>query len=491
VKRIALGLLVVIVGVLVIMAVRTTRLVSHQPPAQEPVSIDLDLDAVTRRFAAALRYPTISNQDRSDIDTGAFLGLHDYLQQTYPTLHSVLTRETVNDLSLLYTWEGSDPDLDPVVLMGHIDVVPVIPGTESDWLQPPFGGVVTGGEIWGRGALDDKSSVMALMEAVEYLTQRGFQPRRTIYLAFGHDEEVGGPDGAANIAAALAARNAEPYAFVLDEGGAIADGMLPGLNGPVAIVGVAEKGFVSLELKVQGEGGHSSTPPDHTNIGILAAAITRLENHQFPARLNGAAAAMFEYLGPEMDFLPRMAFANLWLTRPVITRVLLSDHTSASMVRTTTAATIIDGGVKDNVLPINATAVVNHRILPGETIQSVIQRDIDTIDDDRVQVRDISAGADPSPISDAASPPFQLLGRTLRQVSADENILIAPYLVMGGTDAKYYSGRSANVYRFLPVQVGAEGLKLVHGTNERLSVESLGLAVRYMIQLIRNTDSLE
>lgn len=488
-KRILLALTAAVVVLLGVMTFRASTMESRQPPPADPVGIDLDDDAIARRFARALTFPTISNDDRTDIDVEAFLGLHAYLEQTYPELHATLLRETVNDLSLLYTWEGTEPDLDPVVLMGHLDVVPVIPGTEGDWAHDPYGGEIVDGEIWGRGALDDKSSVMAIVEAVEQLIGEGHRPRRTIYLAFGHDEEVGGPDGAGAIADLLEQRGAEPYAFVLDEGGAIADGLLPGMDGKVAIIGIAEKGFVNLELRVEGEGGHSSTPPEHTNIGILAAAISRLEDNPFPARLDGAAESMFDYLGPEMPFTSRLVFANMWLTRPVVTRLLVSDPTSASMVRTTTAVTIIDGGVKSNVLPINATAVVNHRILPGETRETVAARVRAVIDDDRVQVREVTSNADPSPVSDPETAAFALLGRTLRQV-APEEILVAPYLVMGGTDAKYYSGRSPNVYRFLPVMVGQDGLRLAHGTNERLSVDSLGLAVRYMIQLIRNTDDL-
>ncbi len=490
-KRLLLILLAV-AGLLVgVMAFRAATLESRQPGPAEPVRVDLDIDAIAQRFARALTFATISNDDRSDIDIGAFLRFHAYLEESYPALHEALQRETVSELSLLYTWEGSEPDLDPVVLMGHLDVVPVIPGTESDWTQPPFAGVIDGGEIWGRGAIDDKSSVMAIFEAVEHLVTAGFRPRRTVYLAFGHDEEVGGPDGAGVIADLLEGRGAEPYAFVLDEGGAITDGLIPGLEGPVAIIGIAEKGFVNLELKVEGGGGHSSTPPEHTNIGILAAAIAKLENDPFPARLDGATVSMFEVLGPEMPFLSRMVLANLWLTRPLVTRLLLSDRTSASMVRTTTAVTMIDGGVKSNVLPINAIAVVNHRILPGETRQSVATRVRQVIDDERVQVREVTSNADPSPVSDPESAAFALLGKTLRQVAPDEGILVAPYLVMGGTDAKYYSGRSPNVYRFLPVMIGQDGLQLAHGTNERISTDSLGLAVRYMIQLLRNTDELD
>lgn len=483
---------IVAVAVLLLGAILVAGAVSmesRQPAAPEPVEMDVESGPVVAHLAEAITYPTVSHDDRSNLDREAFLGLHAWMEATYPALHTALRRETVNELSLLYTWEGADPDLDPVVLMGHMDVVPVIPGTEKDWRQPPFGGVIAEGQVWGRGALDDKVTVVAILEAVERLVARGFRPRRTIYLAFGHDEEVGGLDGAAAIAATLARRDAEPYAFVLDEGGAIVDGLIPGVEAPVAIIGIAEKGFVNLELRVDGAGGHSSTPPEHTNIGILAAAVRKLEEDQFPARLDGAAGEMFRTLAPEMGFVPRLAFGNLWLTRPLLTRVFLGDRTTASMVRTTTAVTMIDGGVKANVLPITARAVVNFRIIPGETRDSVRDRVVRVIDDERVQVSMTGAGADPSPVSDPDSPAFDLVASTAVGV-AGPDVLVAPYLVMGGTDAKHYSGRSANVFRFLPVPLGSGVLELVHGTNERVEVDSLATAVAYMSRLIERSDEL-
>lgn len=490
IKRVVLlaGVLLVLLAAVTVFNASTMQ--GRQPPMQEPVTIELEMEPIVQRFSAALRYPTVSNQDRADVDTEAFLGFHAFLELSYPLVHATLARETVNELSLLYRWEGSDPSLPPVLLMGHMDVVPVIPGTEEDWKQPPFSGAVVDGEIWGRGALDDKSSVMAIMEAVEHLLAQGHQPRRTIWLAFGHDEEVGGPEGAGAIAETLAGRGVDEFAFVLDEGGAIVGGEAMGLDGSVAVIGVAEKGFISLELSVEGEGGHSSTPPEHTTIGILAAAITRLENSPFPARLDGAVEEMFGYIAPEMGFGARLAFANLWLTRPLVVRMMLGSPQTASMVRTTTAVTMMDAGVKDNVLPIDATAVVNHRILPGETRESVMARVREVIDDERIQVRDISSSQDPSPISNPESPAFALIAKTLRQIDPDPDLTITPYLVMGGTDAKYYSGRSDNVFRFLPIRIGPEGLRLAHGTNERIDIDALNAGVRYMIQLVRNTDEL-
>jgi carboxypeptidase PM20D1 len=477
-----------VLSLAVVLVARTARFNSLQAGPEGQVEIAVDEREAASRFAATLMFPTISFQDPTQLDSLAFRDLHSYLESTYPLVHSNLEREVISGLSLLYTWEGRDPTLDPVVLMGHMDVVPVIPGTEGDWTHPPFGGVIADGYVWGRGAMDDKSSVLAILEAVEALIRDGHQPGRTIYLAFGHDEEIGGGDGARVIANLLSERRREGLAFVLDEGGVIAEGLMPGIDGPVAIIGIAEKGGVDLELKVEGAGGHSSMPPERTNIGILARAITRLEENQFPGQLDGAAMSMFRYVGPEMKFLPRLMFANLWLFRPLVERELVRNPQTAAMVRTTTAATIIEGGVKSNVLPINATAVVNLRILPGETVETVTERVREVIDDERVQVT--GAGREPSPVSDPDSPAFRLLGKTLRQVIPDDDLVISPYLVMGGTDARYYAGLSENVYRFFPARIGEEDIERAHGTNERLSVESFSASVRYFYQLIKNSDEL-
>lgn len=489
-KRIGLGVLglvVLLAGVLVANALRLTPASVEVEPAP---ALLFDSDASVARFAGAVQLRTISFENVEDTDTSAFLAFHDYVEAAYPLVHEALAREVVGDLSLLYTWEGSEAELDPVVLMGHMDVVPVIPGTEGDWAHDPFGGVVSDGFVWGRGTMDDKVSVIAILEAVEILLGEGHRPRRSIYLAFGHDEEVGGPRGAGAIAEALAARGAEPYAFVLDEGGTIADGLVPGVEGLVALVGVAEKGYLSLELLVEGPGGHSSMPPSETNIGILAAAIARLQAEPFPASLDGASRDMLVRLAPHMPLAARIVMGNLWLFEPAVEWGMAADPTSAAMLRTTTAPTIIEGGVKANVLPIVARAIVNHRIKPGETPESVMTRVIETIDDPRVQVSVSGEDAQPpSAVSDPDGAPFQLVARTIHETTA-EDVIVVPYLVVGGTDAKYFSGRSDNVFRFLPARFEEDAMTRFHGTNERMSIDGYLASIRFFHQLIRNSDGL-
>lgn len=482
------GLGLLVLGLLVF---RALSLDSRQLDGVARVAVPVDSAGAIERLAGSIRIPTISFEDTQAIDSTAFRALHDYLAASFPRTHATLERETVAGLSLLFTWTGSEADLEPVVLMGHLDVVPVIPGTETQWTHPAFGGVVAGGYVWGRGTLDDKVSVLAILEAVEALVSEGFRPGRTVYLAFGHDEEVGGNEGAAAIARTLEARGAEPYAMVVDEGGAITRGQVPGIEGAVALVGTAEKGYVNTELVVEGAGGHSSTPPEHTNIGILAAAIGRLEASPFPAGLDGPGMAMFDYLAPEMSLALQVPLANRWLFGPLLKAVLLADPGSAAMIRTTTAVTLVDGGVKANVLPAHARAVVNHRIRPGETMNTVLERVRDVVDDERVQVRILGSDArDPSTVSDADGPAFAMVARTVQEVLADEKVVVAPYLVVGGTDAKHFSGRSPAVFRFLPVPFEADGLARMHGIDERVSVAGYLDAVRFFRRLLENTDRL-
>ncbi|MEJ2540859.1 MAG: M20 family peptidase [Gemmatimonadota bacterium] len=466
----ALAALLVLAGIVVL---RAATLSSDQVEVEPATDLlELDEGAAASRLAGALRFETVSVVPPAPVDTAAFLGLHDYLETTYPRVHAALRRERVNRLSLLYTWEGSEPGLEPAVLMGHLDVVPVIPGTEEDWTHGAFEGVVAEGRIWGRGAMDDKVTVLGILEAVEALLAQGYRPRRTIHLAFGHDEEVGGPMGARAMADTLARRSPE-LAVVLDEGGAVIRNTVPGLPGPVALVGIAEKGFLSARLRVEGQGGHSSVPPASTTVGILSEAIRRLEENPFPLRLDGPARSMR-------------------LTRPLVKRMVGASAEGAAMLRTTTAATMFEAGVKDNVLPITAEAVVNFRIRPGETVESTLDRVREVIDDSRVVVTRLYEGGaqDPSPVSDPDSQAYRLLARSIRESLGLGDVPVIPYLLVGGTDAKYYAGRSSNVLRFLPVDFGDAGLEAIHGTDERIPVEGFAGAVRFFHRFIRGLDTL-
>ena len=471
--------LVLLVGVTV---ARTVRYGSLQPVV-EPAPEVASPAGAAERLAGSIRIRTISHEDPTAFDPQAFQALHAYLKAEFPRVHSQLRRETVGTHSLLYTWPGSDPSLKPILLMGHLDVVPVEPGTEEKWQETPFSGRIADGFIWGRGAIDNKFSVLGTIESVEMLLGEGFRPTRAVYLAYGHDEEVGGTRGAREIAALLKRRGVE-LEMVLDEGGVIGDGLLPGISTPTALVGIAEKGFVSIELSTRGAGGHSSMPPRQSTIGILGAAIARLEENPMPARLEGPTQQLFERIGPRLPFAQRAVFANLWVTRPLVMRKLEESPTTNAMVRTTTAVTIFQAGTKENVLPSRARAVVNFRILPGDSVPGVIEHVRRVINDSRVEVRPVGFSAEPSRISSPHSESFRTLERTIQSVVPEA--IVAPFLVVVVTDARYYGGLSRNVFRFMPVRLTSRDLERMHGTNERIAIRDYERAIRFYRQLILN-----
>lgn len=445
--------------------------------------IAADSMKVAQHLAGAIRFPTISPADPADFDGKPFVELAAYLRETYPLVHSRLELEVISDYSLLYTWRGSNPDLDAALFMSHLDVVPVEEGTSELWTHPPFSGAIEDGFVWGRGALDIKCGVIVWLEAVEALLAEGIVPERTVHLAFGHDEELGGTEGAAAIAKSLEDRGTK-LAFLFDEAGTISDDnpLLPGVD--TAMVFVAEKTYLTLRLTAHGRGGHSSLPPRHTSIGKLASAIHRLEANSMPARLTDTMRAMLEVSAPYQSFMRRFAFNNLWLTEGSVVGQLLEDDLQRVMVQTSTAATVIRGGVKDNVVPETAEAMVNFRLLPGDTPDDVIAHVRKTVDDPEIDIESLGWSPAPPPASiDGAG--FQLIRESVNELLPDAVIL--PALLPGATDTRHYTRIAKDVYRFVPVRVSMTLMKSFHGRDERMGVAHLGDAVDMAMGLVRRS----
>lgn len=473
-----------LLALVAVLLVNTLRLTSHQLPgvAAAP-AVAVSPDSALARLAGAVRIATVSTTDSSQTDTAQFSRFDAYLTHAFPLVHQHLRLEKFNRYGLLYTWSGTNPALKPVLLLGHYDVVPVLPGTDRHWAQPPFGGQQAGGYLYGRGTLDDKASVLAQLEAVEYLLKTGFLPVRTLLLAFGHDEETLGRRGAGAIAAALARRGTRAE-FVLDEGGVVKTDGVAGLQKPVALVGISEKGYLSLALTATGQGGHSAMPPVQTSIGAVAAAVVKLEQHPFPARLDGGDDHLLDYLASEVPLGQRLVFSNRWLFAPLIKKILAATPAGNATLRTTTAPTIFRAGAKDNVLPIDATATINFRLLPGDSVAGVIREVRRLVDDDNITIRVLGRPTAPSPVSDPAAPAFQRLHRTIRSVFPAA--IVAPYVVTGATDSRQYAALSPNIYRFLPTLINQEGIESIHGSNERLPVRNYSLMVQFYAALIQN-----
>lgn len=483
-RLIGLGL-VILTTVLV---VRTLTFTLDQGPMPKAASVKVDEAGALARLQTALRIKTVTQSEAPQFDPKAFDDLHAHLAKSFPKTFTTLSTETVNRHTLLLTWKGSDPKLDPVLLMAHQDVVPIDAITKDEWLHDPFAGDIADGYIWGRGAIDVKTGVLGILEAVETHLSEGYQPKRTIYLSFGHDEEIGGNQGAKAVAALLKSRGIH-LSWVLDEGGVIIQGVIPGVAGPVALVGIAEKGYVSLKLTAKGAGGHSSMPPPQTAVGIVAHAVTRLEQSPFPAQMTHAGR-FFSVVGPKMPFQKRLIFANLWLFEPLVIRILSGQKSMNASLRTTTAATMFNAGVKDNVLPTRAEAVINFRILPGETPETVQRRVKAVIADPRVTVQSAGDGfgVAPSKVSATASESFEMIRSTIRENTQDPDLVVAPYLVVGATDSRYFESIADNTYRFLPVRMMPDDVDRMHGINERMSVKNYLEAIRFYYLLVRNTD---
>ena len=452
-----------------------------------PTPPAVDVAAAAEMLGAAIRIQTVTYAS-GDPKPGAdqpWIDLEAALRARYPTVFAKMMMEKVLTHAMLMTWTGTDASLPPVILMAHQDVVPVNPGTDADWTHGPFGGVVADGYIWGRGAMDDKGSLIAILEAGEALAKSNWTPKRTIIFAFGHDEEVSGA-GAREIYALLKSRNVTP-AMVLDEGYAVLDNY-PLTNKPAALIGVAEKGYISLQITATTEGGHSSRPPRESGAVRIARALVALEENQMPADLSARPFnQMIEAVAADLPFATRLAFANQWLLGSVIKDQVGGDASANAIVRTTTAPTMMTGSIKDNVLPQRASAVVNFRIHPNDTVASVAQhvKDVTShIEGLTIAQYEDGIGSEPSPVSSTDSEAYRVLEAVARTTGGSQ-VPVAPALVIGATDARYASAISKDaIYRFAPAIYDDADLNGFHGTNERLSVENLGRMIKGYAQIM-------
>lgn len=481
IKRIAqiVGVLILIfVIVLLFNTIRfsSVQTLTHSNPA--PALTDSSI----LHFQRAISYRTVSHGDPSKFDSTAFIAFRKYLESTYPNMHANLEREVVAGHSLLYKWQGTEVALKPVVLMAHQDVVPIEEATKSMWTCDPFAGTVKDQFIWGRGTTDDKINLIAICEAVEKHLMSGFRPERSVYLVFGHDEEVGG-SGALSIANLLKQRGIQAE-MVMDEGGIITKEKIPGLTKAVALLGTAEKGYLSLVLTVEISGGHSSMPEKETAIDVLAKAIVQLRSQPFEAEFSEPMLNFFENIGPEMPFFPRLAIANQWLFKSMLVSTYDQSGPGSAMMRTTLVPTIIQAGIKDNVVPTQAKCTVNLRLLPGDQFEEVIERVKRIINDTRVKIERVENGADSeaSTVSAVDGFGYRTIDTVIKQTYPD--VLTAPFLLIGGTDSRHFEEVSKSIIKFSPM-IDPIGF---HGIDERVSLESYQTAIWFYYHFLRCTN---
>ena len=480
---------IIILVLLVFIFITALRALFFTPKKDKSEKIELadekvDVDRYCESLTGAIKIRTISNYDRELVDWNEFEKFHKYLEERYPLVHKTLERTEIAEASLIYKWEGSDPSLDAIALLSHQDVVPVNEGTENDWEHDPFEGYNDGEFIWGRGAMDMKNHLIAVMESVEQLIADGFTPTRTLYLCLGHNEEVvAAPDnGARQIVEHLKGKGVHLEA-VLDEGGAMLPVDVKGiLNCNLAGVGVAEKGSMNYEISVSAKGGQSSQPPKHTALGHLANVIKGLENHQFKAKMPAFVYELFTQIGRRCSYPARLITCNLWLLKPLVLKIMTLIPPAASLVRTCTAVTMAHGSPQFNVLPQKAGITVNFRTMPGVSFKDVERHIEKAVGKEKVEYN-LLVGKEASVVSPTDSRAFRTIKRLCE--STDEKNLVAPYLVMGGTDAYNYEPICENIYRYSPFLVSTGLLLCTHGTNERLPVASVEEALKFFKRYIK------
>jgi len=475
-----------LLGVLLAVLVARTLLAGTRAKATDGQAKQLGIDeaAVSQRLAGAIRIPTVSvtqgEPGRADA-VARLVQLHAYLADQFPLVHRRLTREVVGEHSLLFEWAGQgDGGRPPILLLAHLDVVPA--PAAADWTVPPFEGRIDDEFIWGRGALDDKVSVLGILEAVEHLLAQGFEPTRDIYLAFGGDEEISGLEGARVMADRFADQGLR-FEFIVDEGLFIRDGGIPGVSEAVALVGTGSKGYLTLELTARGQPGHSSIPPRDSAVAVLARAIDRLQQRPMPAALQPPASDMLDALTPNMGFGMRLAMSNRWLFGPVITGIFEAEPDSNAMVRTTAAPTVLRAGELDNVMPATATALVNFRIHPSDRIADVVAHVRAAIDDERVQIASREGAAEPFGPTSPETSGYKVIEQALGDIYPE--VLVAPALFVAAADIRHYAALSDQLFLFHPLWLAREDGSRIHGIDERIGRDHYRRYIEYYVRLMQ------
>ncbi|QIS02754.1 M20/M25/M40 family metallo-hydrolase [Nocardia brasiliensis] len=443
-------------------------------------------DRTAERLAAALRCVTVSTDDPADIDDAAFERLGAHLEQSFPRVHAELDCERFGH-SRLYRWPGVEQDRVAAILLAHQDVVPV--DDPQRWTHPPFAGVVDDEFVWGRGAIDDKSRLLAILEAVEAALAAGIRPRHTIFLAFGHDEEVFGDTGAMHMAQRL--RDQGVFAdLLLDEGGMVTTGVADRIEPPVATIMLGEKGYATVRLSVTEVGGHSSMPGRQTAVGRIARAVARIQDHPMPLRMTPVTADMLARLRTVLPTPRRQLLRLADLVAPLVTRVMAARPQTEALVRTTTAPTVIRGGVKSNVLPQHAEAFVNFRILPGDSVDSVLAHCRKVVRDNGVRIEPAGVCSEPT-VNATPGAAFDMIAAITRAIVADA--VITTGIVPGATDSRHYHDLAETRCNFAPIVLGERDLASIHGTDERLSRVNYARLIefnrRLFIELAYSTSS--
>lgn len=437
------------------------------------------IDGYNERLAESIRYKTISYEDRSLIDYNEFLGFHEFLKTSFPHVFDNLDLEIINNYSIILKWYGSDKSLKPGVLMAHMDVVPVNKDTENLWLYPAFDGVISNDTLYGRGTVDNKINLLSQLEAITYLLENNFQPKRDIYFVFGHDEEIGGKEGALEVAKYLNEEGVEAD-FVLDEGGFVSTTLVPDITLPVAMIGTSEKGQVDIELSVKIDGGHASMPERENAISVLAKAISDLNSKAFKPTLSTSVNDFLDHIAPHASFVNRLAMSNRWLFKPLIFNTYSKTAPADASIRTSMAPTIINAGVKNNIVPDVAKANINIRIIPGMSIEEVATHIRKAINNPKIEVQVKDGGVEASHVSPINTEAFQQIKAAVE--TNFEDVIVTPFLMIAATDSRHFNIVSNNIYKFSPMI----NPTAFHGINEYLDLKTYPKAIGFYVSFLQN-----
>ncbi|KAF1967688.1 carboxypeptidase S [Bimuria novae-zelandiae CBS 107.79] len=472
------------------------------------------------RLSGAVKIPTQSYDDMGDVGIDPrwdiFHSLGNYLEESFPGVFKTLDVEKVNTHGLLLTWKGSDVGLKPTVLMAHQDVVPVPDATINQWTHPPFSGYWDGKFIWGRGASDCKNQLMGILEAVEALVHAGFEPKRTLVLSFGFDEEISGHRGAGELSKTLIKKYGHRGAAVIvDEGAA----NLKSWGANWAVPGVGEKGYVDVEVTVRMPGGHSSIPPAHNGIGVAAELISLIEANPWSPSLSDSNPYLsMLYCGAEHAPSFPSKLKHLLHHRPQHAHkdALALEAAKAGLdirylFTTSQAVDLISGGVKTNALPERTTFTINNRINVGSSVADILSHvarlftptaqkynltlhafNNATETPNSLILRASDTALEPAPTTPTGpGTPFSILSGTTRALYG-EDLLVAPGIMTGNTDTRYYWGLSEHIFRYrMGWDLEQEGLGNIHTVDEKIEGKAHRDAARWVYGFVRNMDEAD
>lgn len=469
-------ILIIVVAFITFLLIRTLNFKPKSNAEILECNVEFDKDKSVENLRELVRFKTVSYKERELENEKEFKKLIKALLKLYPAVFKKCTLKLSEERGLLFLWEGKKHDA-PSVMMAHYDVVPA---DENGWDKPPFSAELVDGVVWGRGTLDTKVTMNGILSAAEALIKSGFVPENDIYFAFSGNEEINGL-GAVKIVDYFE-QNGIELALVVDEGGAVVEGVFPGVKTPCGLIGIAEKGMLNVEYKAVSQGGHASAPKPNSPIPSLAEACCKIEENPFKMHITKPVKEMFDTLGRHSNFLYRMIFANLWLFSPVLGLLgKIQGGEMNALLRTTVAFTKAQGSDAFNVIPTEAKLVSNLRLNPKDTMDSAIEFLKKTVDDKKIEITAIS-GMNPSRISQTNCEAWDKVATAV--ASTWKGALVSPYLMVQCSDSRHYGRISDKVYRFSAMALTSEERATIHGNNERITVETIHKSVEFYIRLM-------